>query len=286
MAAILNEVQRSDKSQYGSAQRMYAGRAGDYDDSWHPDYSRRFVDFIDIKPGEKVLSLACGTGLDAILAVSRVGDQGFVVGVDATKEMLDKAREKQDANPVLQKHLKLLQHDVCDLDGCLEPEKGTFDLIICSNAFVLFERPDAVVAHWKDYLKPGGRMAIDITHEYNLHTGILLERVAHRLGVHCPFFRSWITDKDSFKRILEQQGMVVDQVEVLEKEGKGTAYLDRSEVDERFDFILNSPMLATMATQEFKVRGRPIFREEWEAASVDGKLEMTDQLYVYIARKP
>ncbi|KAM0424615.1 hypothetical protein ACHAPT_010141 [Fusarium lateritium] len=274
------------ESQVDSARRMYTPRATGYEDSWHPEYTQHFTNVAPIQPGDRILDLACGTGLDAIIAADRVGDQGAVVGVDATAAMLDKAREKLRDNPTLARRLTLVQHDVTDLTGCPHVEKDSFDLVLCSNAFVLFEHPEQVVAHWRDYLKLGGRVVIDITHERNLPSGLLVEKVARELGLPFPSNRTWIKSKDSFSEILERQSFVVEKVEIVEKAlGLGSTYLDPDQADEQFDQILNGPLAGTVIADTLRASGRDKFKQEWEKAAVDGKVEVSDILYVYVARK-
>ncbi|KAH7193013.1 S-adenosyl-L-methionine-dependent methyltransferase [Fusarium flagelliforme] len=276
----------SAESQVGSAQRMYTERAHNYEDSWHPDYSRRFMELVPVHPGDHVLDLACGTGLEAVIAANQVGDEGIVIGVDITEAMLAEARKKLDQNEILARRIKLVQHNVTDLSGCPHVAKGSFDLILCSSVFVLFEDPDKVVSHWREYLKPGGKVAIDITHEYNLRAGILLEKVARRLGLSFPSNRSWIKSKDSFSDILKSQGFIVEKAEGLEKvPGLGSTFLSLDQADEQFEFVVNGPLTASIVTDELRYKGRDYFKEEWNNAAVDGKVEVSDTVYVYVARK-
>ncbi len=164
------------ETQADAAIRMYDPRAENYEDSWHPAYSERFIALVPLKAGDSVLSLCCGTGLDAFLAADRVGETGRVVGVDISPGMLAKARERKEQDSRLGPRVALLRHSVTDLDGLDAPEvqKGSFDVILCSNAFVLFDSPADVVRQWKHYLKPGGRVAIDITHEHNMRAVIVI----------------------------------------------------------------------------------------------------------------
>lgn len=184
-----------------------------------------------------------------------------MVGVDITEAILSEARKKLDHGETLHRRMGLVRHSVTDLTGCPNVDRGSFDLILCSNAFVLFENPKEVVAHWREYLKPGGRVAIDITHEYNLRSGLLLEKVAHRLGMPFPSNRSRINSKESFSEILESCGFVVERFGTLEKViGLGSTYLGLDKADEKFDNIVNGPLTASIVTEELRVKREGIFQ--------------------------
>ncbi|RBR13344.1 hypothetical protein FVER53590_25966 [Fusarium verticillioides] len=198
------------------------------------------MELVPIKPGDRVLDLACGTGLEAVIAARHIGDDGIVVGVDITEAMLSEARKKLDHDETLDRRLRLL----------------------------------------------GGRVAIDITHEYNLRSGLLLEKVARRLGMPFPSNRTWIKSKESSSEILESCGFVVERVGTLEKiVGLGSTYLGLDKADEQFDYVVNGPLTASIVTEELRVKGREYFKEEWHNAADDGKVEVSDIFYVYIARK-
>lgn len=268
---------------------MYNARAPKYEDSWHPDYSRRFIAQAPLKPGDRVLSLCCGTGLDAFLAAEAVGDKGEVVGIDVSSGMLDQLRQRQQREAQVGSKIKTIHHDVTNLDGLANEgvEKGGFDAILCSCAFVLFSNSEQVVAHWKEYIKPGGVMVIDITHEYNLRSGTVLEAVAREMGIKFPSNRLWIKSQDSFKDILEAQGLQVENITRLESiSGKGTQYHRVEDADHHFDSIVNSSLTQLSASNDFKVKAKPLFREAWKMAAVDGRVEDSDALYLYVARKP
>ncbi|WP_050802089.1 methyltransferase domain-containing protein [Thermanaerovibrio velox] len=55
------------------------------------------VEHADLMPGERVLDLGCGTGLDALLAAVQVGPEGSVVGLDMTPQMIERARSNRMA---------------------------------------------------------------------------------------------------------------------------------------------------------------------------------------------
>lgn len=294
ITSISTMAQPSQESQFELAQRMYTPRAADYENSWHPSYTQRFMSVVNIQPGQRVLILACGTGLEAEIAAPLVGDTGLVVGVDATGAMLDEARRKQERDPLLKRRLRLYQHDVTDLSGCDweddngndDGEQGGFDWIICSNAFVLFDDPERVLSHWRGYLRPGGCMAIDITHELNLRQGLILEKVARSMGLRFPSNREWIKSRDSFRKILEESGLEVERIELLEKTvGEGSEFHDVSDAKKQFDYISSWPITQDVIPEERRAEALALFEQGWAEAAVDGKVEVSNSLYVYIARK-
>lgn len=271
------------------AKRIYDARASTYEDSWHPDYSKRLMELIPHKPGDRVLVACCGTGLETFIAAETVGPGGLLVGVDVSPGMLGEALARQKRETELGPRIKFVKHNVTSLDTCeeLKDLKGGFDLLICSNAFVLFDKPAEVVRHWKDWLKDGGRMAIDITHETNYLQGILIERVAAEVGIAWPSDRQWIKDKNSFKHILEAEGLQVESIELMEKvQGQPMQSYGVDQVDEQFENLTKSPFSSTVVWPDgSKEKAKELFRKQWEGVAVNGTLHLSDSLYLYIAKK-
>ena len=112
----------------------------------------------ELKPGETVLDLGSGAGLDAFLAAQRVGPTGRAIGVDMTPEMLAKARKNA---VTFQERTGL--GNVEFLQGQIEAlplPDATVDVVL-SNC-VLNLSPDQATV-WKEIarvLKPGGRVSI------------------------------------------------------------------------------------------------------------------------------
>ncbi|TDZ35161.1 Aklanonic acid methyltransferase DauC [Colletotrichum spinosum] len=259
------------ETQAASSQRMYTARADRYENSFHPDYTKRFMAIADIQAGERVLVLACGTGLEFFIATEQVGEEGEIVGVDITDAVLAKARQKKEQLKPDAK-IRLFNHD-------------TFD-ILCSSAFVLFDNPESVVVSWRNFLKPVGRLLIDITHEDNLKVGLLLERAAKRLGSKFPSNRKWIKDENSFKQILERAGYQVEKIELMDRlTGQGDTYYSADQIEEQFEWITGTPLTVNLATEEFRDKTRTLFREEWEKDAVNGKILNVDAVYLFVASR-
>ncbi|KID77113.1 uncharacterized protein G6M90_00g100700 [Metarhizium brunneum] len=276
-------------SQFEQAQKSYQTRAKDYDSSWHPQYTARFMELIDIQPGDRVLVLACGTGLEAVIACPLVGDNGLVTALDASAAMMDVCRKKQATDEILSRRLVLIQHDVTDLESCEHLEKGSYDVIICSNAFVLFDDPGRVVSQWAGYLRRGGRLIVDIPHENHPRQGLFMKKAIQQMGMTYPASRSWIESVDSFRGILEARQLHVFRVEALDKEpGKGHVFLGREEIGSMFDYITQDHLMQCLADEQFRSKARLLFEREWDSATEregNGKVKVSYVLYVYVAEK-
>ena len=113
------------------------------------------VGIANLKAGESVMDLGCGTGFDCRLAAKRVGPSGKVVGVDMTKEMLDKAAEltKPDKYPQISYRRSTIE-DV----GSIEEYARQFDAVLSNCVFNLSPEKQKVLNGVYTVLKPGGRL--------------------------------------------------------------------------------------------------------------------------------
>src|SRR6266581_735047 len=107
-----------------------------------------------LQPGEIVLDLGSGGGIDVILSAKRVGPAGKAYGLDMTDEMLALARENQKKAGI---------ENVEFLKGAIEniPLPDNFVDVIISNCVInLSGDKDRVLAEAFRVLKPGGRFAV------------------------------------------------------------------------------------------------------------------------------
>ena len=91
-------------------------------------FRRRQIALMDIREGEKVLDVGCGTGVLSILSKLSVGETGEVEGIDIASQMIAKARQKAD-----RAKLKI-GFKVASIDALPYPD-NYFDLIISSMMF-------------------------------------------------------------------------------------------------------------------------------------------------------
>jgi ubiquinone/menaquinone biosynthesis C-methylase UbiE len=108
----------------------------------------------ELKPGETVLDLGSGGGIDVLLSARRVGPTGKAYGLDMTDEMLALARENQRKAGVT--NVEFLKGEIEHI-----PLPGDAVDVIISNCVInLSADKDAVLAEAFRVLKPGGRFAV------------------------------------------------------------------------------------------------------------------------------
>lgn len=124
-----------------------------------------------IAPGQMVLDLGCGAGLDSILAARSVGPTGTVIGIDMTTEMLDKAKRNAVAAGVGNTGFHLGEADDLPVDD------ETVDVVITNGVFNLCLDKPTVLAELHRVLRPCGRLHMaDIL----LHDDVTQEEVADK----------------------------------------------------------------------------------------------------------
>lgn len=108
----------------------------------------------NLRPGEVVVDLGSGGGIDVLLAAKKVGPTGRAIGVDMTDEMLDRARKNAEKAGAANAEFKKGTIDALPL------EDASADCIISNCVINLASDKRAVFREMARVLKPGGRVAV------------------------------------------------------------------------------------------------------------------------------
>jgi phosphatidylethanolamine/phosphatidyl-N-methylethanolamine N-methyltransferase len=160
--------------------RVYENIAWAYDVVFGPTLHPGRVNAIrrmGIKPGDRVLEVGVGTGINAALYP---GDCS-VTGIDLSSSMLEKARERVARKGV--RNVRLLQMDAANLKFA----DDTFDIVYAPYVISVVPDPVAVASEMRRVCRAGGRIVILNHFRSKNRVGAWLERIISPLTVHIGF---------------------------------------------------------------------------------------------------
>ena len=154
----------------GDGAQMYERYATQYMGQWAPD----LIEIAALQPGERVLDLACGTGLLARLAAARVGESGYVTGLDINAGMLAVARKIPPGRGATVEWAE-------GSAVAMTFPGASFDVIVCQQGLQFFPDREAALREMLRVLVPHGRVALSVWKSpspYNRAVGDALQQLA------------------------------------------------------------------------------------------------------------
>src|SRR5688500_4684754 len=168
-----------------------------------------------LRPGETVVDLGCGGGLDVFLAAARVGPTGKAIGIDMTPEMIALAKRNAAKGPD-GKPMTNVEFHLASIDRLPLPD-ASVDCVISNCVINLAPDKDAVFREIARVLKPGGRLAAS---DIALRRALPPE-LANDVSAYCGCIAGAIP-ADDYRHGLERAGLT--HVQVIDANADLNAY--------------------------------------------------------------
>lgn len=116
------------------------------------------LDLLALAPGEHVLDVGCGTGLNFADLQRRIGPTGSITAIDASPQMLDQARRRSRAAGW--NNVRLVLADATDLAPADLGTESQFDAAVSTYALSLMAQWPRALSTMIEMTRPGGRVAV------------------------------------------------------------------------------------------------------------------------------
>lgn len=169
---------------------IFASREGA--ERWHRGKAHRaeatglanelMLDLANIRPGDRVLDVAAGTGDQTLMTARRVGPKGYVLATDISASMLNLA-----ADAARHAGLTNIETRVMDAEN-LDFETDSFNAVICRMGLMLISNPVNALIGMRRVVKPSGKVVALVlsVEEKNPYLGIPLAVVRRRAKIPSP----------------------------------------------------------------------------------------------------
>jgi SAM-dependent methyltransferase len=157
------QAQRIVRESYGAVSPSGSGVAASLYDleeiAWLPQSVKEYalglgnpVRYAELQPGEIVLDVGSGAGIDTFLAAKRVGPAGHVIGLDMTPEMLERAKDNQAI--IGATNVEFRQGTM----ECIPLDEASVEVVISNGVINLSTEKERTFREFYRVLKPGGRL--------------------------------------------------------------------------------------------------------------------------------
>ncbi len=264
--------------------RSYTGTAAE-------NYQRHFVPTIGepaaavilaaaaLRPGERVLDVACGTGVVTRHAAEQVGPAGTVTGIDVAPDMIDVAR----ATPAPE--APAIDWQVGDAMSLPLPG-GSYDVVLCQMGLMFMEDRAAAVAEMCRVLAPGGRVVLGTPGAIQPPFVVLEQAIVEHINADLGGFVGAVFslhDPEAVADLLRGAGL---------QDVEGAVRRARLQLPAPKDFLwqyINVTPLAPLIAQAPPAAQQAMEAQAvaaWEPYVRDGRLDVEQPMVVASGRKP
>ncbi len=253
------------------------------------NYQRYFVPFIGrpfaedliaaaaLRPGERVLDVACGTGVVTRRAVERVGATGAVAGLDVNPGMLAVARAQSPGDTSIEWHEASAES--------MPFADATFDVVLCQMGLQFIPGKLAALREMRRVLNPGGRALVTVPGPKPPLFAVMADALARHLSPEAGSFVDLVFsmhDIDELTELMHSAGFREIDVQANPKSLRLPA-----PADFLWQYIHCTP-LADAAAQAGEARRGALEREisqQWQEFVEDGALHLQVGMTTAIAVK-
>lgn len=263
-----------------------------FDESYEPkppvNYERYFVPAIgkpvardlistaDLKPGQQVLDVACGTGIVARLALPLVGEAGSVTGLDVNPGMLAVARS-------IAKDLAIDWHEA-GAENMPFPDKS-FDVVFCQMGLQFMEDKSAALQEMHRVLATGGHVYINVPGPAGIPFAVFAEAMDRNIGPETGGFVKQVfalNDNKEIHDLIKDSGFT--DVEV---QAKNMTFSLPAPKDFLWQYISSTPLVEVLAGADNNAKAS--LEQEvvgaWQNFVNDGTFKYEQRIVLASARK-
>lgn len=268
---------------------MSAHHRGVHSGSPPENYERYFVPVIGaplanelvqaaaLRPGERVLDVACGTGVVARLAAQSVGDAGSVAGLDNNPGMLAVARSTTPDDVAIDWHEASAEE--------MPIEDASVDAVLCQMGLQFVPDKHAALSEMRRVLAPGSRLILNVPGPTPPPFVILGEALAHHIGPQAAGFVNQVFslhDTAELQQLIEGAGFR----EVSVRADNRTLRLPPPE-EFLWQYVHSTPLASAVAQVDDERRGaleRDVVAR-WQEFVKDGALMLEVRVVVATGRR-
>jgi ubiquinone/menaquinone biosynthesis C-methylase UbiE len=234
------------------------------------------IDAAELRPGERVLDVACGTGVVTRLAVKRVGESGRVAGSDVNPAMLEAARSAAQGASIEWAEASAESMPYAD---------ESFDVVLCQMGLQFMANKLAALREMRRVLVPGGRVVLNVPGP----TPAPMDAFAEALGRHVA------AEASSFVHLVFSLNDPAELRDLMDGAGFRDVEVRRTKKDllvppaEQFmwQYIHSTPMAAVLAKLDDSAREafERDLCEHWQAFAKNGGMELQVGMTTAIGRR-